>query len=176
MRSDSAICAGEASRCAANSRDRWRGPIPSLSANASMPSRSRTPGFDQSQSALHGRPGALPGRAEWRRLGTAAQTGTIACAFRRGGTWIEADVARVRGSCRAYRPAVDSGGLDRREHHAIERGVAPAQGIVLDRELGHAANLAAMPPRCERWVVIRSENDRCACQQSGPALPVGSYL
>ncbi len=129
-------------------------------------------GLDASQRPLDGGPGALPCRTERGRLRSAAQAGPIAGALRGCGAGIEADVARKRSARRTHRAAIYPGRLDCHEHHAIQRGVAPAACfVILSSEIDHGAAIQGMASQCELPAMTTSGNDRlCA------AAPIGSAV
>jgi len=106
-------------------------------------------GLDQGQGARDRRPRAVPGRAERRGLGPAAQAGAEAGALGRRRRRIERNVARERRAHPAHRPTIDPGRPHSDEQHAVVGGIAPKQGLVSSREVEHGSSysgrIAARP-------------------------------
>src|SRR5262245_16022600 len=116
--------------------------------------------LDQDQGALDGCPGTLPRRAERSCFGPAAQARSIAGALRRCRGWIEANIARKRGTRRTHRTAVYPRRSDGNEHHAVQGTVASLQSFILSAEIKHLAAILGSPLSCEIHLATTSENDR----------------
>ena len=139
MRSDCATCSGDASRCSANSRDRWRGAIPSLAASASTVSLSKAP-----VSSMTPRPKRVPRVScltpdkrscfrEQRKQGRKPAHSAAADRL------IELDVARrVELSDLTNGTAVNSRRFDCHKKYAVGVGSA-IRRLILSNEVEHAA-------------------------------------
>lgn len=104
----------------------------------------QSPRFDHFQCAFDSRPGALPGGAERRSLGTASKAGPEACLLRRRCAAMELDVARKRRSSTAHGAAINPRAFDRDEHDAVPCRVPAPEGLILFGEIQHGNDIAAM--------------------------------
>ena len=161
-------------RCASRKRrSRWRAPMPSRSASASMPRAVERAGADHAHGAVHGRARSLPGRREGRGLRPAAQAGAEARGFGGGRRRIEGDVPRLGRAHRANRAAIDARRPHAGEETAIVTTITTAARALAFAMIEHGDGVRIRRARFHASWYPRRHGNQHFCQAARPQRRMG---